>query len=123
MLNLAQIQNDLLSLLLSYAPLNPVNVMSERKLILSSEINYAKIYQTPRNGRAGAGIMVAMPHADSNKQNVQGPVLDWVFPVDCVEVPTINLNPSIGTLIDCETIGQMIMDAVHLYADDQLGTF
>lgn len=123
MINLVQTQADLVSLLLSATALNPVNIASYRKMRLQGELNLALVWQTPRGGTSGLGVLVEMPFAKQPRPNVYPAVLDWYFPIVTVENPTINFAAGAGTFIDCEVAAQSVIDTVGVWSMDQLGTF
>jgi hypothetical protein len=123
MLDLVQAQKDLTHALLSAESLRDVAVLSYRAKRLANELDYRTFLNNGRNGRAGAFVMVLMPEASATHKNVTGPVLDWEFPVICVEQPDVNLTAQIGTLLSAEEIGQRVMDVTHLLADESYGTF
>lgn len=122
MLDIVQKQADILGVLQCSSLLQNVNVQSYRKMVLAKEINFAKIFQTPRNGRSGAGVLVEMPKATCPRPNVTGPIIDWIFPVLVCENPTINFVSTTGTQLAAEQLVQMVLDCVHLFADDATGT-
>jgi hypothetical protein len=123
MLDLVQAQKDLTHALLSAENLRSVAVLSYRAKRIANELDYRTFLTTGRNGRTGAFVMVMMPEALSGHRNVTGPILDWDFPVICIEQPDLNLDSQNGTLLSAEEIGQRVMDALHLHADEYYGTF
>ncbi len=123
MIDLVRAQETLTYLLASTESLKNVTVKSYRRMRLANEIDFRVLITSQRNGRAGAGILVAMPVADAMHTNVSGPVMDWTFPVVFIEEPIVNLDPIAGTLIDAETGAQLLMDALHLFSDEWVGTF
>ena len=52
------LQDDLTMLALSHAPLRQVNVTQERKFLMDAALQIDALWQTPRNGGAGAGIII-----------------------------------------------------------------
>ena len=52
------LQDDLASLALSHAPLRQVNVVQERKFLLAADVQMDSLWMNPRNGGAGAGIII-----------------------------------------------------------------
>lgn len=129
MFPLIQAQKDVFTALLSAPRLLTVNVVLQRKMQEASEIDYSGIVTTPRNGCAGIGILVEMPSAKCESPNVSGPVLDWVFSMLVLEVPVMNFapprpgRPACGSGIDAETCVQIVLEEIHLLADDFYGTF
>ncbi len=123
MLDLVQCQKDLTLALLSASALANVPVLSYREKRLANEMDYRTFLTRGRNGKSGAFVMVLMPEATSSHSSVSGPILDWNFPVVCIEQPDMNLLSQSGTLLSAEEIGQRVMDALHLEADEKYGTF
>lgn len=122
MFPVVQKQADIYGALLCYPGLQSVNVQNFRKWVLAKQINLATLYQTVRGGRVGAGVLVEMPKAVCPRPNVEGPVIDWIYPVLVAENPTVNFQNTNGTQITAEQIVQMVLDCVHLLADDFTGT-
>lgn len=123
MIDLVQAQAELVSVLLSAQGLQTINTVSYRKMRISGELDYRSLLTTARNGKAGAGIIVLMPTAADNNPSVSGPVLGWTFGIVILEMDAVNMNATTGTLIASETITQIVMDILHLFADELLGTF
>ena len=124
MIDLVQIQKDLTLLLLGSDQLQTINVVNYREKRIQNEVDGRVLLNgRGQSGAVGAGVLVLMPVAASDQQNVAGPVLDWEFPIIVVEQPTINFTPGQGTMLDAESIGQMVMDVLHHHADDLFGTF
>jgi Chitobiase/beta-hexosaminidase C-terminal domain len=126
MINFVQLQNDVANALLSSDQLANVNVIQYRKLRVQGQVDMATIYSTPRNGRAGCGILVEMPTFTVDKPNLLGPVGNLVFTLAVIEEPNLNMDPVAGTLSDAESTAQLILDELHnliiaglveLYAD------
>lgn len=118
-----QAQEDLLGALLSADVLKNVTIKSYRRMRIAKELDYRVLLTTVRNGRCGAGILVAQPEASGRNPNVTGPVLDWTFPIVAMEHPTINFNPDTGTMLSAEELAQIAMDVLQQHSDDKLGTF
>lgn len=123
MIDLVQAQKDLTSIMLSAQLLRTVNIYSYREQRLKQEMDYRAMLSTPRNGKAGAGVIVLMPEASDNNPSVSGPVLGWTFGIVVQEMDAINMDPALGTLLAAETICQYVMDVLHLEADELYGTF
>lgn len=129
MFDVVQAQKDMHAILLSSDQLLTVNVVLQRKMHEESEIDMATIFSTPRGGCSGAGVLVEMPLATCESKNVDGPVLDWIFPVLIIENPNMNYAsptptfPARGTFLDAERILQRVLDEVHNTADEFYGTF
>ena len=118
------VQDDLMYLLLSDARLMDVAVKSYRRMRTTNELDYRKILEgrSPR-GRAGSGLLVCQPTAAADNTNVTGPVLTWLFPVVCLEHPSVSMRPATGTLLQAEQLAQIVLDVMQLYADEHVGTF
>ena len=129
MVDLVQAQKDFFQLLQCSARLQTVNIALQREMQLKASIDVAEVWTTPRNGCAGIGIIVEMPEAQCESNNVGGPVLDWSFTAWVLEVPQLNFaqaqpgRPARGSCIAAETVVQLILDEVHLYADEKLATW
>lgn len=119
-----QAQKDLTQILLGAQVLQTVNVVNYRAMRQRHEISARTILNgRGTGGPAGLGVIVMMPEVKSDSPNVQGPVLDWVFPIVVVEHPDINFTPDVGTLIDAETCSQYVMQLLQHHADDLQGTY
>ena len=116
------LQHDLLHTLLSTPALSQVHCIEERELLLQSEVEISAIWMTPRNGALGAGSVVEMVKARVNEPNVSGPVFD--LEIGCVAIEERNLNGTVGTgtLLTAEQLAQLVLDALHLYSIDGIGT-
>ena len=124
MIDLVQAQADLVGVLKAAPALAALNVIGYREKRLAQELDYAVILSTPRapGGPVGAAAIVLMPTASAANQNVSGPVLDWTFGVVVQEMDAVNMASG-GTQVTAEEWGQLVMDALHLEADEGLGTF
>ncbi len=122
MIDTIQITDDFAQMLKSYNGLLSVNVVRYDKLAIQGQIDWSLVYLTKRNNCIGAGVIVEVPYANNRQQNITGPQLSWVFTFLTVENPTINRSTG-GTFLKYDIISQMILDCVHLYADDAIGTF
>ena len=123
MTNIVQIQKDLHELLLSYPGLSKINIVLFRKMQIESQVNMSLVYLNKRMGFSGAGVLVEMPVASGNDSSVKGPILEWAFPITAVEMPLMSFQSGVGAALSAEDIIQLILDCVHLYADDAVGTF
>ena len=129
MVDLVQAQKDFFQLLQCSTQLTTINIQLQREMQLAASINIATVWTTPRNGCAGIGIVVEMPEARCESNNVGGPVLDWTFSAWVLEVPDLNFaqaqpgRPARGSCVSAETVAQIILDEVHLYADEKLATW
>lgn len=129
MIDLIQAQRDLYNLLQSSVQLQTVNVVLQREKNLQFEAAVATALDNPRNGCSGAGIVVKKLRATFSEPSVSGPILDWVFPVLILIIPSMNFaqatadRPARGTMLEAEQIMQMVLDEVHHYDDERLSTF
>lgn len=113
MFNFVQLQDDMTAALANRDKLASVNVVSYRRMMISSEINIKTILTTIRNGRYGAGCIVEMPEFNVPHPNLPGPEGALVLKVVVMENPQINLNATQGTLLSAEEIAQWVLDTLH----------
>lgn len=122
MIDTIQIMDDLAGLLRSYTALRTVNIVRYDKFAIEGMVDWSLIYLSKRHGKTGAGIIVELPYASDEQPNAPGPILNWVFPILAVENPTINRGTG-GTKIKYDILSQMVMDCLHHYTDDGIGSF
>jgi hypothetical protein len=91
-----ELQEHLYYGLLSESLLSNINVVLYRKLRLGSEINLDAIWQTPRNGKAGCGILVEMPALRVLHPNVSGPPGSLEISCAVLEEPNSNFSPAMA---------------------------
>ena len=108
-----ELQEDLTQGLLAEPGLRFINVVQYRKLRLQSEIEWSSVYTTPRNGRAGCGILVEMPSFEVLHPNVSGPVGNLVLSCVALEEPNLNYGPGTGTQMSAEAVSRFILDSSH----------
>jgi hypothetical protein len=108
-----ELQQDLTQGLLAEPGLRSINVVQYRKLRLQSEIDWSAIYTTPRNGRAGCGILVEMPAFEVLHPNVSGPVGNLVLSCVALEEPNLNFAQATGTQMSAEAVSRFILDSSH----------
>ncbi len=108
-----ELQEDLTQGLLAEPGLRFINVVQYRKLRLQSEIDWSTVYTTPRNGRAGCGILVEMPAFEVLHPNVSGPVGNLVLSCVALEEPNLNFGPATGTQMSAEAVSRFILDSSH----------
>lgn len=113
MTNIVQLQEDITHALLSAETLLPVNIIQWRKMRMESDIALETIWQTPRAGRSGAGIIVEMPEFVVDKPNLAGPQAAILLPIAVLEEPNLNMSPATGTNLSAEEIAQYILEALH----------
>jgi len=111
--DLVQIQEDLARGLLSEPALGFINIVQYRKLRLESELDWTAVYATPRQGRAGCGVVVEMPSFEVLHPGVPGPVGNLVLSCVVVEEPNLNLEPAAGTGLSAEAVAQFILESSH----------
>jgi Chitobiase/beta-hexosaminidase C-terminal domain len=116
-----KLQYFLEQMLLSAGALSSVNIVAYRKLRLQSELDYSTVWQTPRNGRSGCGVLVEMPQFRVESPNVTGPIGDLVLSCAVLEDPDMNLAPATGTLLSAEEVSQTILDLAHQWGIDGVG--
>lgn len=111
--DLVRIQEDLAQGLLSEPALACIHIVPYRKLRLRSEVEWSAVYTTPRQGRAGCGVVVEMPSFEVPHPGVPGPVGNLVLSCVVVEEPNLNCDPAAGTRLSAETVAQFILDSSH----------
>lgn len=123
MFDSVQCQEDLTDILLATESLYTVNIKSYRRMVKDKEIDMSVIWNKPRGNCAGAGMLIEEPEAKSAIQNVDGPVLSWIFPILVIEQPIINFLPGVGSFLTASIIGQRVMEALHKWGDQLYGMF
>ena len=114
MQNIVNLQDDLYYALLSWDLINTINVMQMRKMRLQSELDFATIYQTPRNGCSGMGIVVEMPtYLMSNNLSGPGPQTELLVTLLVVECAAMNLVQGAGTGTDAESVANLLLTLLH----------
>jgi hypothetical protein len=111
--DVVKLQEDLCQGLLAEPGLQFINVVQYRKLRLQSELDWSTIYTTPRNGRAGCGILVEMPSFEVLHPNVSGPVGNLVLSCVALEEPNLNFGPGTGTQMSAEAVSRFVLDSSH----------
>lgn len=117
-----QLQDDLYAAALEITALQGVNIVQFRKLRLQSEINLAALWETPRNGTSGAGILVEMPTIEVPRPNLPGPEHELKITFAVVEEPNMNLTPTVGTGLSAEEICERLLDTFHGYQIEGIGS-
>lgn len=120
MTDFVQLQEDLYHLLLSAPTLSRVNVNQYRKFRMQSELDFASLWQMPRNGTAGCGVLVAMPEVETAHANLPGPEFVTTVLFSVVEEPNLNFAPG-GTLLSAEEVAQRVAELLHGYAGGNWG--
>jgi hypothetical protein len=111
--DMVRIQEDFTQGLLSEPALRFINIMQYRKLRLRSEIDWSGVYTTPRQGRAGCGVVVEMPAFEVLHPSVPGPVGNLVLSCVVAEEPNLNMEPETGTCLSAEAVAQFILESSH----------
>jgi len=120
---LLQIQNDVTARLAVELMDWGITVRSQRKMIVTNEVDEAQLVLTSTNGKSGAGVLVQMPTFENERPNVPGPIGYIQMKLTCKEVPELNMNASTGTLKSAEEIAGRVLQLLHLWAVTGIGTF
>jgi len=91
-------------------------------LRLQSELELSAVWQTPRNGGSGAGIISEMPTFEVPHPNLPGPDRELVISFAVLEEPNLNLTPSVGTGLCAEQISEILLDNFHGYIIEGVGS-
>lgn len=121
--DIEKLQQDITDKLKSESDLASINIVSLRRLHLSSEHEQALAWATPRTegGRVGACIIVGMPTIDVPDPNVPGPQMDVVIPISAIEEPVTNQDAAIGTEETAEELIIRVLQHLHLWASGARG--
>jgi hypothetical protein len=123
MINLEQIQEDIFQLLLSLPQLQTVNIVLERRFIVNQEVQMDAVWQTPRNGATGNGILIEMPEVEVKSDNVSGPPQVVLMKFVLFQNGDAALLPGgVGGGFFAEQLEQTVLDALHLQSFGALGT-
>ena len=122
MINLPQIQEDVFQLLLSLPQLRTVNMVLERKFIADQQVQMDALWQTPRNGRSGNGILIRLPEIEVQSSSVSGPPQTVILKFTSVQNGDAALLREMGGGFLAEDLEQTIIDALHLQSFGALGT-
>jgi len=120
-IDLAAVQADWARALASEPALGRITVISYRKLRLGSEVDWAAVYTTPRQGRSGCGVIVEMPVFEVPQPGAPGPVGNLTLSCVVVEEPDLNLDPAAGTGLSAEAVAQFILASSHQWEIAGLG--
>lgn len=122
-LDIVALQDDLTYGLMSWELLNQINIVSERKMRLENQVQFATIYDTIRNGCAGIGIVVEMPTImpDSQAESAPGPAMKLGLSFLVVECPAIsesingpkNMGTNPPSILDAEQITAWLIKFLH----------
>jgi hypothetical protein len=107
------LQADVLNVLLNTAALAQVNIVEERKLLLDASVNIDTVWQTPRAGGQGAGLIVEMIQSRVKSPNLPGPMFDLEISVVAIEERNLNFTPAVGTFLTSEQLAQIVHDSLH----------
>ncbi len=114
-------QEDLAAGLLSEPLLANINVVLYRKLRVQSGIGLDTIWQTPRNGKSGCGILVEMPVFRVLHPNVSGPPGSLGMACCVIEEPNTNFAPPGGTFQSAESVAKLVLSSSHQWNNAGLG--
>lgn len=122
MIDLIQVQADVFGLLMSSPELANVNIVLERKFIVDQTVEMDAVWQTPRNGKSGCGVLVEEPDISTRDSNVSGPpqVVDLSFV--CFQNGDAAFTPGYGSGLFAAEVEQHVLDALHLQSFGRLGT-
>lgn len=120
MTDYVQLQEDLYHLLLSAGTLADINVVQHRRLRLAAELEISTLWQMPRNGKAGCGVLVNMPEVQVGHANLPGPEFVTTISFSVVEEPNLNFAPG-GTQLSAEEVAQRVAELLHGYAGGNWG--
>lgn len=130
MIDYLQLQDDVARILLSEDRLAKVNIVTRHKLLSDGSrlpdqtVAYESlVYVTPRNGKKGTGIIVEPPQFRVQSPNVSGPQGDVIVEMLVLEDRMLSQAPQSGTLLSSDLAAQIILDALHHFADEASGTF
>jgi hypothetical protein len=121
MIDLIQIQEDVFGLLMSAPQLQTVNIVQERKFILSHDIARGAVWQTVRNGKSGCGILIEEPDVISDSPNVTGPPQSVLLAFVCCQNGDAAFS-SLGSGLYAAQMEQFVIDALHLQNIGGLGS-
>lgn len=114
-------QEDLAAGLMSEPLLANINVVLYRKLRVQSGIGLDTIWQTPRHGRSGCGIVVEMPAFRVLHPNVSGPPGSLAISCSVVEEPNTNFAPPGGTFQSAESVARLVLNSGHQWSNSGVG--
>ncbi len=80
------------------------------------------VWQTPRNGATGNGLLIEMPDVEVKSDNVSGPPQSVIFKFVSFQNGDAALLPEIGGGFFAEQLEQTVLDALHLRSPGALGT-
>lgn len=119
--NLVRFQQELTEGLLSWDALDRINIVQWRKLRLDSEIKQDTVWNTPRNGRSGCGVLVEMPIIEVPQSPAPGPTELFTIGLLAIEEPNLNFAPETGTQMDAESVARLLRKFVHQWFQADVG--
>lgn len=84
-------------------------------------MKFDAVWQTPRAGRSGCGVLVEMPVLEVLHPNVSGPPGNLLISCAVLEEPSANMNPSTGTQMSAEWVSRLVLDSSHHWEDAGVG--
>ena len=97
----------------------PLNIVLERKFRVDKTIEVDAIWQTPRGGKSGAGLLVEMPKLNVPHPNSQ--VNTLLGSVVLFEERNLNFTPSVGTMVSAEQWAQLATEFMRGWIIGQSG--
>jgi hypothetical protein len=111
---LLQLQQDVCDKLNSEAAFANVAVATQRRQVISSEIERRLAHLTGKNGRKGCGVTVRMPSLQGIQPDVAPAQGEVVVGLDVIEQPEINGNAG-GTGVTAEEAARAARAALHQF--------
>lgn len=102
---LTESQVDIEAKLLSEDELATINVISQRKLLSSSEAKVSEVWSTARGGKIGTGIMVGMPYLDNERGETGMSEANLCVPLFMFEHPDTAQTTDLGSGKTAEELG------------------
>jgi hypothetical protein len=119
MIDLVQLQKDLFTLLLSAPALQPVNIVREQAL-MASQVELDAIWQTPRGGYSGNGVLIEEIKAKINSPSIGAQDLE----ISCVAFQNGDaaFTPITGSGFFAQNLAQVVIDLLNKQAIGGIGT-
>jgi hypothetical protein len=100
---------------LMYVPVFVIRPRTAKEAVsVQTEINNSLAGATFKNGKTGATVIVHMPIHHVSDPNLPGPYCDAVGLIRVIENSSTNMS-DIGTQLSCETIGESVLQGMHLF--------
>lgn len=110
---LSRLQADVTSALESDARFETIPVFSRAKGVTDQDIETALSVLNEQGGKVGACVVVMMPKVEVPNPDPAGPRLEVEICVRVLEMPAMNLDPQIGSLLPAEEIALNVMHILH----------